>query len=322
MRRFTCSSIRRIRSGGRSARQTDTALTGQSDPKRHQGRAAPFENNREHPAFGRVQDSDTASVLRMRRSGPHRRMREVLRLRIRNQRVSKAISATAFALLLISSGASATECQSSPSHDGKRWSWRMVDSKRCWYQGRPGRSKGLLQGGMPSPLPVVTRPDPGPPPAPPAPPQQTTNAVDTTPKMVSTVSVPAPTSKAQEAASPPSLPEPPPSAKPTKSSNWWLLLLIVASIAAGLAVVALEFLRQPNWQARLLGHLDLMGDNITRWSRRASRPVQIDPTSPSSEKPSRRLWYRRRNTPIATASSSNTPSSSLTTFDPKSLVVN
>ena len=37
-----------------------------------------------------------------------------------------------------------------------------------------------------------------------------------------------------------------------------------------------------------------MGDNITRWSRRTSRPVQIDPTSPSSEKPSPRPWYRRR----------------------------
>ena len=29
-----------------------------------------------------------------------------------------------------------------------------------------------------------------------------------------------------------------------------------------------------------------MGDTLTRWSRRASRPVQIDPTSPSSERPS------------------------------------
>src|SRR3954453_20785936 len=277
MRRFTCSSIRRIRSGGRSARQTDTALTGQSDPKRHQGRAAPFDNNREHPAFGRVQDSDTASVLRIRRSGPHRRMREVLRLRIRNHRVSKAISATAVALLLISSGASATECQSSPSHDGKRWSWRMVDSKRCWYQGRPGRAKHVLQWAMQSPPPVVTGPDRSPPPSPPVPPQQTTNAVDTTPKLVSTVSVPAPTSKAREAASPPSLPEPPPMpAKPTKPSNWWLLLLIIPSIAIGLAVVASEFLRQPNWQARLLGHLDLMGDNITRWSRRGqSRSIRL-----------------------------------------------
>jgi hypothetical protein len=37
-------------------------------------------------------------------------------------RVTKASSSIAVALLLISSGASATECQSSPGHDGKWWS--------------------------------------------------------------------------------------------------------------------------------------------------------------------------------------------------------
>ena len=52
-------------------------------------------------------------------------------------RVTKASSSIAVVLLLISSGASATECQSSPGHDGKWWSYRIVDSKRCWYQGRP-----------------------------------------------------------------------------------------------------------------------------------------------------------------------------------------
>ena len=92
-------------------------------------------------------------------------------------------------------------------------------------------------------------------------------------------------------------------------SKWWMLLLIIPAIATGLAVVASQFQparrtlfknfrrRWTNWQARLAGHLDLIGDNITQWSRRASRPVQIDTTSPSSER----------------------PSSSLTTFDPKSL---
>jgi hypothetical protein len=43
-------------------------------------------------------------------------------------RVAKAGSSIAVALLLISSGASATECQSSPGHDGKWWSYRIVDS--------------------------------------------------------------------------------------------------------------------------------------------------------------------------------------------------
>ena len=104
----------------------------------------------------------------------------------------------------------------------------------------------------------------------------------------------------------PPLPEPPPlPAKPTKPSKWWMLLLIIPAIATGLAFVASQFQparkkrRWTNWQARLAGHVDLMGDNITQWSRHASRPVQIDPTSPSSER----------------------PSSSLTTFDPKSLEI-
>src|SRR6476620_9317244 len=223
-------------------------------------------------------------------------------------RATKASSSIAVALLLISSGASATECQSSPGHDGKWWSYRIVDSKRCWYQGRPGRSKDLLQRTRQSPPPVVTRPDPGDssPPAPPVPPP--TDTVDITPKVVSTVPIPALTSKPpQMAAPPPSLPEPPPlPAKPTKPSKWWMLLLIIPAIATGLAVVASQFQparkkrRWTNWQARLAGHLDLIGDNITQWLRRAWRPVQIDPTSPSSEKPSPRPWWyrQRRNTPI------------------------
>jgi hypothetical protein len=248
-------------------------------------------------------------------------------------RVTKAVLSIAVALLLISPGASATECQSSPGHDGKWWSYRIVDSKRCWYQGRPGRSKDLLQWAKQSPPQGVTRSDPGdsPHPALPVPPQQPTEIVNPTPKVVPTVSIPAPSSEAlQTAVRPPSLPEPPPlPAKPTKPSKWWMLLLIIPAIATGLAVVASQFhparmkrnfrRRWTNWQARLTGQLDLMGDNITRWSRRASRPVQINPTSPSSEKPSPRPWYRGRNTPSTPASFSNRPSSSLTTFDPKSL---
>jgi hypothetical protein len=82
-----------------------------------------------------------------------------------------------------------------------------VDSKRCWYQGSPGRSKNLLHWAKQSPPPVATRPNP----APPVPPQQLPETVDATPKVVSTVSIPAPTSEAPQMAAPlPSLPEPPP----------------------------------------------------------------------------------------------------------------
>ena len=250
-------------------------------------------------------------------------------------RVTKASSSIAVALLLISSGASATECQSSPGHDGKWWSYRIVDSKRCWYQGRPGRSKDLLQWAKQSPPPVVTRPDPGdsPPPAPPVPPQQPTETV--TPKVVSTVPIPAlsdangraPAVFARAAA--------------IASQADEAVEVVDATLdhsshrdrSGGCRITVSKERRQgtlfknfrrrwTNWQARLAGRLDLMGDSITQWSRRASRPVQIETTSPSSERPSPRPWYwQRRNTPITPASCPNRPSSSLTTFDPRSLEI-
>ena len=46
----------------------------------------------------------------------------------------------------------------SPTHTARA---RIVDSKRCWYQGRPGRSKDLLLWARQSPPPVLTRPAPG-----------------------------------------------------------------------------------------------------------------------------------------------------------------
>jgi hypothetical protein len=232
-------------------------------------------------------------------------------------RVTKASSSIAVALLLISSGASATECQSSAGHDGKWWSYRIVDGRNCWYQGSPGRSKDLLRWARQSPPPAVVRPVPGdsPHPALPVPPQQPTKIVDTTPKPASTVPIPALMSKPpQTTVVPPRLPEPPLlPAKPTKPSKWWMLLLIIPAIATGLAVVASETLFKnfrrgwwTNWQVRLLGYLDLMGDDITHCLRRASKPVQIDPTSQVLERPSRRPWYQqRRNTPITPSSCAN-----------------
>ena len=154
---------------------------------------------------------------------------DVARLAATDARVTRAGSSIAVALLLlISSGASATECQSSPGRDGKWWSYRIVDGRNCWYQGRPGRSKDLLRWAKQSPPPVLTRPVPGdspppappvppqppppvltrpapgdsPPPASPVPPQQPTEIVDTTPKVVSTVPIPALTSKPPQTAAP------------------------------------------------------------------------------------------------------------------------
>jgi hypothetical protein len=228
-------------------------------------------------------------------------------------RVTKARSSIVVALLLISSGASATECQSSPGRDGKWWSYRIVDGRNCWYLGSPGRSKDLLRWARQSPPSVVVHPVRNPAPLVPA--QQPTKIVDTTPKPASTVPIPALTSKPpQSTALPPPWPDPPPlPAKPMKGSKWWMLLLIIPALATVLAVVASETLFKnfrrgwwTNWQARLLGYLDLMGDDITHCLRRASKPVQIDPTSQVSERPSTRPWYQhRRNTPITPASCAN-----------------
>ena len=102
--------------------------------------------------------ANNGSDMPDQRAAPLRRMRSATTLacsgNIRRRgagSVTRAGPSIAVALLLISSGASATECQSSPGHDGKWWSYRIVDSKRCWYQGRPGRSKDLLQWAKQSP---------------------------------------------------------------------------------------------------------------------------------------------------------------------------
>ena len=171
--------------------------------------------------------------------------------------------------------------------------------KRCWYQGRPGRSKDLLQWAKQSPpLDLPARPRDTPHRALPVPPQQPIEIVNTTPKVVPAVDLGADERGAAEGRAPAVIARAA-AVLPAKPSKWWMLLLIIPAIATGLAVVALQFHpalkerrqgtlfksfeRRWNWQARLAGQFDLMGDNITRWSHRASRPVQIDPTSPSSE---------------------------------------
>lgn len=42
------------------------------------------------------------------------------------------------------------EC-SATRGDGGHWSWREIESKRCWYRGEPGRSKSLLRWAVKSP---------------------------------------------------------------------------------------------------------------------------------------------------------------------------
>jgi hypothetical protein len=57
----------------------------------------------------------------------------------------------AFAVLLPAMAATevlsapATQCSASAPRDGRgHWSWREIDGRRCWYEGKPGMSKSLL----------------------------------------------------------------------------------------------------------------------------------------------------------------------------------
>src|ERR1700756_1445049 len=39
------------------------------------------------------------------------------------------------------------QCSSAatPSHTHGFWSWRLIDGRKCWYEGKPGLSKSLLE---------------------------------------------------------------------------------------------------------------------------------------------------------------------------------
>ena len=62
---------------------------------------------------------------------------------------SMALAAFVAALLLLGiPGAEAKqECSAAaPSNpNGKWWSYRLIDGRKCWYEGKPGLSKALLE---------------------------------------------------------------------------------------------------------------------------------------------------------------------------------
>jgi hypothetical protein len=65
----------------------------------------------------------------------------------------------AAAILLAPLGTAASgaeECKSElPAARTGHWSWRIVDGKRCWYRGHPGRDKTTLQWPRSRPLPAA-----------------------------------------------------------------------------------------------------------------------------------------------------------------------
>lgn len=56
-----------------------------------------------------------------------------------------ALLLTAGYLLTADTPSSATDCHSDKSNDSSYWSWRVIDGRKCWYRGRPGRPKTELR---------------------------------------------------------------------------------------------------------------------------------------------------------------------------------
>lgn len=59
--------------------------------------------------------------------------------------------------------ASAIQCRTSSAHDGEYWQYRLIDGRRCWYQGERRLAKTKLHWGARGPHPNFTskRPDAG-----------------------------------------------------------------------------------------------------------------------------------------------------------------
>jgi hypothetical protein len=75
----------------------------------------------------------------------------------------RSIALTAFIAALASIETSVAEAKQqcsaavpSSSH-GRWWSYRLIDGRKCWYEGKPGLSKSLLE--WPSETSVQTGPD-------------------------------------------------------------------------------------------------------------------------------------------------------------------
>jgi hypothetical protein len=57
-------------------------------------------------------------------------------------RYSVAVLISAF---WVTSAAAAIDCAAEAPSGKGHWSWRTIDGKKCWYQGRPGISKDKLR---------------------------------------------------------------------------------------------------------------------------------------------------------------------------------
>ena len=52
------------------------------------------------------------------------------------------------------------QCVASPSKTQGHWSWRLIDGRKCWYEGRPMISKSLLHWPASRTAQASARPEP------------------------------------------------------------------------------------------------------------------------------------------------------------------
>lgn len=68
---------------------------------------------------------------------------------------SRHYAAIAICTILLSAAGSeaalAKTCSAAkPAGTSEYWSWREIDGRKCWYEGKPGLSKSLLEWSTPS----------------------------------------------------------------------------------------------------------------------------------------------------------------------------
>ncbi|WP_139864026.1 hypothetical protein [Bradyrhizobium ivorense] len=71
--------------------------------------------------------------------------------------ISLALCITSFLLIGMPSTQAKQRCNAAmPPSPREYWSWRLIDGRKCWYEGRPMLSKSLLEW----PVQVSTQPRP------------------------------------------------------------------------------------------------------------------------------------------------------------------
>ena len=67
-------------------------------------------------------------------------------MRKQNRSVALAVCVAAFFPIVVPTAQAKQQCNAAPSdRHGHWWSYRIIDERKCWYEGKPGLSKSLLE---------------------------------------------------------------------------------------------------------------------------------------------------------------------------------